>query len=103
MERKTKITQHWVPTAARPKPGKTQIFYWDSALTGFGLCVSASDCRSFVVQKRIAKTARISRVVLGTWPVMTGSRRAMRPGHYWEIGRQDATDRRPAHASRSAS
>jgi integrase len=76
-----KLTQHWVSTAARPEPGKAQVFYWDSALTGFGLCISAFGRRSFVVQKRIAKTARVRRVVLGTWPAMTveQARNAARP------------------------
>ncbi len=76
-----KITQHSVTTAAPPPAGRSQTFYWDDYLRGFGLCMSAKGRRSWVVQARIRRTHRVRRVVLGQWPAMTveQARAAARP------------------------
>ncbi len=94
-----KITEHAVTTAPRPPAGRTQTFYFDQKLTGFGLCVAASGRRSFVAQARVRRTNHVRRVVLGQWPAMTveQARTAARPLLLgWAAGHDRQQDQKPA-------
>jgi hypothetical protein len=47
---------------ATAEPGAERTIYWDETLSGFGLCVTATGHRSFVVQYRT--NGRSRRMVL---------------------------------------
>ena len=54
---KTKLTPAFIQKAQPPEHGD-RVIYWDEALPGFGLMVTASGHKSFVVQYRAAGKSR---------------------------------------------
>ena len=52
-----KLTQAWVARATA-LPGAERTIYWDETLESFGLMVTASGARSFVVQYRANGVSR---------------------------------------------
>jgi Arm DNA-binding domain len=64
---KMKLTESSVNKVARPAAGYRLC--WDRKLCGFGLRVTATGARSFVVEKRIRNRTR--RVTLDRWPAVT--------------------------------
>lgn len=64
-------------TVAGARPGAHRYVIWDERLTGFGLRVSPSGTRSFIVQYRTSEGGRRAanrKKVLGRAPVMTPAR-----------------------------
>ena len=51
-------------------PGKGQTFLWDGELRGFGVRITPSSLKTFVLQYRNAE-GRSRRIVLGRYGVMT--------------------------------
>jgi len=62
-----KLTKSVIDKLAPPTQG--QAFYRDSELKGFGLRITASGTKSFIVEKRI--NGRIRRITLGRFGVLT--------------------------------
>jgi integrase len=54
---KKKLTPAFVQRA-QAEPGADRTIYWDSEVKGFGLAVTASGHRSYVVQYRVGKVSR---------------------------------------------
>ncbi len=54
---RTKLTPAFVQKA-RAEPGKERTLFWDADMPGFGLVVTASAHRSFVVQYRAGGRSR---------------------------------------------
>src|SRR5665647_2595936 len=52
-----------------PVPEKSQAFYWDGELIGFGVRINPNGKRSYIVQGRVAGKTR--RITLGTHGVIT--------------------------------
>jgi hypothetical protein len=50
-------------------PTKGYVLCWDSELCGFGVRITASGARTFIVEKRVR--GRTRRVSLGRWPAVT--------------------------------
>ena len=50
-------------------PPKGYVLCWDSELCGFGVRITASGARTFIVEKRVR--GRTRRVSLGRWPAIT--------------------------------
>src|SRR5690349_17679225 len=46
------LTPRFVLDAAKPAGGRDRVIYWDEARPGFGLMVTATGHRSFVIQYR---------------------------------------------------
>ena len=64
-------------TVADARPGERRYIVWDEELTGFGLRVSPSGLRSFIVQYRAGEGGRRAashKKVLGHFPVLTPAR-----------------------------
>ena len=71
-------------TVADARPRERRYIVWDEELTGFGLRVSPSGRRSFIVQYRAGEGGRRAashKKVLGHFPALTPARaRARRAG-----------------------
>lgn len=63
-----KLTKSLIDTLPLPQGG--QKLTWDSELKGFGICVTSSGVKSFVVQYRNSE-GRTRRIVLGRFGVLT--------------------------------
>lgn len=64
----TKLTKRAVDVLSRPKSG--QAFLWDQELRGFGVRVTPSGLKTFILQFRNAEE-RTRRIVLGRYGVLT--------------------------------
>jgi integrase len=60
---KTKLTPAFIAKAAAPS--KHQVVYWDAGMPGFGLMVTPTGHRSFVVQYRAAGKSRRATIKVG--------------------------------------
>ena len=54
---RTKLTPGFVKTATAID-GKDRTIFWDQAMSGFGLMVTAAGSRSYVVQYRAGRSSR---------------------------------------------
>jgi len=72
------------------RPGQTDIFLWDEALSGFGLRIRPSGRRTFVVQYR-TRERRTRRRVVGTFSVMTVDQ-ARQVAREWLVEAQRGAD-----------
>ncbi|MDH5633988.1 MAG: site-specific integrase [Gammaproteobacteria bacterium] len=68
-----RLNKSFVDTLSTPAPGpggkKTQRFFRDSALPGFGLRITSGGAKSFIVEKRIA--GKVKRITLGRYGHLT--------------------------------
>jgi len=59
---RTKLTREFINKASPPDGGKDRVFYWDAghaeAVRGFGLMVTETGHRSFIVQYRVSGRSR---------------------------------------------
>jgi integrase len=59
---RTKLTREFINKASPPDAGKDRVFYWDAghaeAVRGFGLMVTETGHRSFIVQYRVSGRSR---------------------------------------------
>ncbi|OFC61028.1 integrase [Acidithiobacillus caldus] len=67
MQTKIKFTKTEIDRLASPEKGYR--IYWDSALPGFGVRVTAAGVKSFVLQKRIG--TKESRITIGRYGALT--------------------------------
>jgi hypothetical protein len=49
-----------------PVPGRTSAIFYDEQIAGFGICVTASGARSFVLNYMVGGRKR--RITIGRWP-----------------------------------
>ena len=91
-----KLTDKTVEAAQCPAGSKDKLFF-DDVLPGFGLRVTASGTRTFIVQYNVGRTKR--RVVLGVWGRELTTTQARRKA---EALRGQVRDRRDPAAERKA-
>ena len=66
-EQVTKLTKNFIDKLSTPDQG--QVFYRDDLLKGFGVRVTESGVRSFILEKRI--NGKVKRITLGRYPELT--------------------------------
>jgi hypothetical protein len=69
LEHRQTFTARSIPAFPVPTRERTQIDYWDSSLSGFGLRVSYGGRRTWIIRYRLGK--RRPRLVIGTFPKMS--------------------------------
>ena len=62
------ITQRTVKSL-EPVPGRVSAIFYDKHVPGFGICITASGARSFVLNYMVAGRER--RITIGRWPSWT--------------------------------
>src|SRR5262245_32107974 len=96
-----KLTAAFVKNATA-EPGKSRTVYWDTSSPGFGLMVTASGARSFVVQYRAAGRSR--RLTLDAAALSLDEARREARKHLGSVakGGDPLTERRKAVAASKA-